>query len=80
MTYALIDLRDIDAPGWSARTVKQLEADFKAGAKGLKFHKSLGLYHRSKKTGKLLRVDDPRLDPVWRLCGTSRADCPSWNG
>jgi predicted TIM-barrel fold metal-dependent hydrolase len=69
LTYALIDLRDIDAPGWSARTVKQLEADFKAGAKGLKFHKSLGLYHRSKKTGKLLRVDDPRLDPVWRLCG-----------
>jgi len=68
LTYALIDLRGMDDDGWVDRTVARLEGDFKAGAKGLKFHKSLGLYSRSKKTGKLVRVDDPRLDPVWKLC------------
>ena len=72
LTFALIDLRQMDAKGWTARTVARLEADFKVGAKGLKFHKSLGLYHRSKKTGKLFRVDDPRLDPIWRLCAKYR--------
>ena len=72
LTYALIDLRGFDEPGWAARTARRLEADFKAGAKGLKFHKSLGLYVRSKKTGKLMRVDDRRLDPIWRLCARYR--------
>ena len=72
LTFALIDLRGMDRPGWGKRTVARLEADFKAGAKGLKFHKSLGLHVRSKKTGKLITVDDPRLDPVWKLCARYR--------
>ena len=34
LTFALVDFRGIDAPNWSARRAKQLEADFLAGAKG----------------------------------------------
>ena len=34
----------------------------------LKFHKSLGLGYRDSHR-KLLVIDDPRLDPIWALCG-----------
>jgi predicted TIM-barrel fold metal-dependent hydrolase len=36
------------------------------GAKGIKVHKSLGLLTRDA-DGKLVAIDDPRLDPVWEL-------------
>ncbi len=67
LTYALIDFKGIDDADWSERTARQLEADFKAGAKGLKFHKSLGLTVRYK-DGRLMPIDDPKLDPVWETC------------
>ncbi|MFO0936456.1 MAG: carbohydrate-binding family 9-like protein [Gemmataceae bacterium] len=57
----------IDEEGWSAREAAQLEAGFKAGAKGLKFHKSFGLTAKYK-TGKLVPVDDPKLDVIWDVC------------
>jgi predicted TIM-barrel fold metal-dependent hydrolase len=44
-----------------------LEESFKAGAKGLKFHKSLGLGVRHK-DGTLMKVDDPKLDPIMEVC------------
>jgi predicted TIM-barrel fold metal-dependent hydrolase len=68
LTFALIDFSGIDDAGWSDREAKRLEEGFQAGAKGLKFHKSLGLGVRGK-DGKLVPVDDPRLDPIWALCG-----------
>jgi hypothetical protein len=34
----------------------------------LKEYKRLGLYLKDK-AGRLIRVDDPKLDPVWRRCG-----------
>jgi predicted TIM-barrel fold metal-dependent hydrolase len=41
-----------------------------AGAKGLKILKTLGLYLRENITsGKLVKVDDPRFDPMWDACG-----------
>ena len=43
LTFALIDFDGIDDPGWTDREAKRLEPSFEAGAKGLKFHKSLGL-------------------------------------
>ena len=45
----------------------RLEESFALGAKGLKFHKSFGLHYRYK-DGKLMQVDDPKLDPVWEMC------------
>jgi predicted TIM-barrel fold metal-dependent hydrolase len=67
LTYALINFEGIDDDGWSAREVRRLEESFAAGAKGLKFHKTLGLRYRYK-SGKLVRVDDPKLDPIWEAC------------
>ncbi len=68
LTYALIDFSGLDDPNWSTREVNRLRASFEAGAKGLKFHKNLGLSYRTN-NGKLLAIDDARLDPIWQLCG-----------
>jgi predicted TIM-barrel fold metal-dependent hydrolase len=67
LTYALIDFSGIDEPGWSDREAAQLRKRFEAGAKGLKFHKTLGLAVRYK-DGRLMPVDDPKLDPIWEVC------------
>jgi predicted TIM-barrel fold metal-dependent hydrolase len=71
LTYALIDFSGLDDPNWSTREANRLRASFEAGAKGLKFHKSLGLSYRTN-NGKLLAIDDARLDPIWQLCGEFR--------
>ncbi|MCX6619727.1 MAG: amidohydrolase family protein, partial [Acidobacteria bacterium] len=43
------------------------------GAKGLKLLKTLGLYLREKITsGPLIKVDDPRFDPMWETCGARK--------
>jgi len=67
LTYALTNFDGIDDPDWGERTAKQLAEDFRAGAKGLKFHKSLGLTVRTKDGG-IVPVDDPKLEAVWRVC------------
>lgn len=67
LTFTLINFEGIDEEGWSDRETKRLKASFEAGAKGLKFHKSLGLTHRYA-DGKLVPVDDPKLDPIWKTC------------
>ena len=66
-TYALINFDGLDDPDWGEREAKRLEESFKMGAKGLKFHKLLGLHYRYK-DGSLMKVDDPKLDPVWGMC------------
>lgn len=67
LTFALIDFSDIDDEGWTAREVARLEESFKAGAKGLKFHKLLGLGYRYA-DGRLVPVDDPKLGPIFETC------------
>lgn len=47
-----------------------IEQAHQAGAKGLKILKTLGLYLRENiMVGKLVRIDDPRFDPMWDTCG-----------
>jgi predicted TIM-barrel fold metal-dependent hydrolase len=67
LTFALVNFDGIDEPDWGEREAKRLEESFQSGAKGLKFHKTLGLRYRYK-GGRLMPVDDPKLDPVWRMC------------
>jgi predicted TIM-barrel fold metal-dependent hydrolase len=67
LTYALIDFSGIDLPGWSDREAARLRESFEAGAKGLKFHKTLGLGVRYK-DGRFMPVDDPKLNPIWEVC------------
>jgi predicted TIM-barrel fold metal-dependent hydrolase len=67
LTFALVDFRGIDEDGWAEREARELEKSFRAGAKGLKIHKSLGLTIRYR-DGRLVRVDDPKLDLIWDTC------------
>jgi predicted TIM-barrel fold metal-dependent hydrolase len=71
LTYALIDFSGVDDPGWSDREASRLRESFEAGAKGLKFHKTLGLGVRTN-DGRFLPVDDPKLDPIWEVCARSK--------
>ena len=68
IVFANIELRSINEPDWSVETVKQLEYDFKNGAKGLKIYKSQGMTNEDSE-GNRIRIDDPRIDPVWAKCG-----------
>lgn len=66
--FTNIDFSDIDDPDWQQRTMKQLEDDVRMGAKGLKIYKNLGMSARDSK-GERIRIDDPRIGPVWDKCG-----------
>jgi len=57
-------------PGYSQFQADEIERAHKAGAKGLKVLKVLGLYLRENvTTGTLVKVDDPRFDAMWEACG-----------
>lgn len=66
--FTNVDFGGIDDPEWQSRMVKQLEDDVKKGAQGLKIYKSLGMRDKDK-SGNRIRVDDPRIDPIWAKCG-----------
>lgn len=63
-----LDYARWDEPGFAEEAVRQVERGHALGASGLKEFKRLGLYLRDK-SGGLLRVDDPKLDGVWKRCG-----------
>jgi predicted TIM-barrel fold metal-dependent hydrolase len=57
-------------PNYQRIQADAIERAHRAGAKGLKILKTLGLYLRENITsGKLVRIDDPRFDPMWDTCG-----------
>jgi predicted TIM-barrel fold metal-dependent hydrolase len=62
------DFSKIDEPDFGIKEAKKLEEAVKMGVRGLKIFKSLGLTIKDK-TGKLVPVDDPRIDPIWAKCG-----------
>jgi predicted TIM-barrel fold metal-dependent hydrolase len=66
--YANLDYAGWDEPGFAAKAAAQIDEAHRLGAAGLKEWKRLGLYLRDK-NGKLILIDDPRLDPVWKRCG-----------
>ncbi len=65
--FANLDFGGIDDPGWGARAAAQLEKDVGHGAQGLKFFKNFGMYVKYG-DGRRMPVDDPALDPVFRVC------------
>ncbi len=68
VVFANVDFDGVGKKDWIEETVTQLREDIANGARGLKVYKSLGL--RNKDTdGNRIAVDDPRLDPIWALCG-----------
>ncbi len=69
ITFANVDFSGVGTPGWTERTVAQLEADVRTGgAGGLKIFKNLGLDVKDA-TGMRVAVDDPRLDALWEKAG-----------
>ena len=61
------DFRDT-SPGFGERMAADLARKIAAGARGLKIFKELGLRHKDSE-GRLIAVDDPRLDPLWEAAG-----------
>jgi predicted TIM-barrel fold metal-dependent hydrolase len=58
---------EADYPKLQAQAIEQAHRD---GARGLKILKTLGLYLREGITsGTLVKIDDPRFDPMWDACG-----------
>jgi predicted TIM-barrel fold metal-dependent hydrolase len=66
--YFSLDYRHWNDPDFTAQAVRQVEEGHRLGAAGLKEFKRLGLSLRDK-AGRLIAVDDPKLDPVWQRCG-----------
>lgn len=57
-------------PGYAKFQGDAIRSAHSAGAKGLKILKTLGLYLRDGgPEGALVKVDDPRFDPMWEECG-----------
>jgi uncharacterized protein len=66
--YFSPDLTRIDEPDFGKNEARRLEEGVHLGIKGLKIFKNLGLTLKDK-SGNIVRVDDPRLDPIWEKCG-----------
>ncbi len=83
--FTNIQFKGFGEKDWTEKAVKQLEADVKMGAKGLKIYKSLGFSGIRDEKGNRVSVSDPRLQPVWQKCGAlgipvliHTADVPSF--
>ncbi|MGH9505112.1 MAG: amidohydrolase family protein [Terriglobales bacterium] len=64
-SYSLF--KEPNYPQLQAQAIEQAHRD---GAYGLKILKTLGLYLRENITsGTLVKIDDPRFDPMWDACG-----------
>lgn len=61
------DFSKIDEPDYGRKEAERLEKAVKMGARGLKIAKNLGLTEKDQ-NGKLIPVDDPRIDPIWAKC------------
>jgi len=66
--FANVSFDGVGGEGWGENAAKQLEEDVTNGAVGLKIYKSLGLRNKDV-DGKRVAIDDPRLAPVWDICG-----------
>ena len=68
LAFTEMDWSRIDDPNFSKEMIAQLDDSVARGARGLKILKNFGLEVQGK-DGKLIAVDDPRMDPVWDECG-----------
>lgn len=66
IVFTNINVNAINEPGWTERTVEQIENDVKLGANGLKIYKNQTM---AVVNGERIRINDPRIDPVWEKCG-----------
>jgi predicted TIM-barrel fold metal-dependent hydrolase len=68
-----LDTRDVEAPDYPKRALRELERCYRAGARGVGEITDKGWGVEAQEQGALprdkrLRFDDPRLDGVWKKC------------
>ena len=68
LQYFNLDYTGWDDPDFARKAIRQVETAHRLGAAGFKEYKRLGLYLRNAR-GELIKIDDPKLDGVWRRCG-----------
>jgi predicted TIM-barrel fold metal-dependent hydrolase len=59
---------DCHRPDFARRMAAELATCKQRGASGLKIFKNFGLEYRNP-DGSLLKIDDPRWEPIWQACG-----------
>ncbi|MCA9211666.1 MAG: amidohydrolase [Planctomycetales bacterium] len=59
---------DCHRPDFARRTANALKEARGLGACGLKIFKRFGLTYKNP-DGSLIKIDDPRWDPIWQACG-----------
>lgn len=69
--FGNIDFSTIDRPAFAADHVAMLERAHARGMAGVKIFKSLGLTIKDR-TGAVVAIDDPRIDPIWAACARLR--------
>jgi predicted TIM-barrel fold metal-dependent hydrolase len=62
---ATFSMEGWDTPGWSDRVSAHLRDAASRGARAVKVWKNIGMSFRDR-SGKLVMLDDPGFDPVWR--------------
>jgi predicted TIM-barrel fold metal-dependent hydrolase len=68
ITFTQPFYRQMAEPAYAKAQADGIAAAKQAGARGLKILKSLGLVVRDADK-RLIKVDDPRFDPMWEACG-----------
>ena len=63
-----LDFERIDEKDFESNTLKIINDAHNKGVMGLKIYKSLGLTDKDSK-GDRIKINDPRLKPIWELCG-----------
>lgn len=66
--FCSIDFSEIDQPNFREKWTQFLVSAKAQGASGLKIFKDLGLTLKDQ-SGKVVPIDDPRIDPIWTKCG-----------
>lgn len=68
IVFGNIDWSRVNEKGFATAAAARMERDVAVGMRGLKIYKALGLEYR-RDSGKLWRIDDPALDPIWAKAG-----------
>jgi len=68
LQYMNLDFKNWDQPDFAQQAVKQVEEGHRLGAAGYKEWKRFGLYLHDGQ-GQLIKIDDPKLDPMWERLG-----------
>jgi len=58
----------VEDPDFGKKVAAEIEKCVQLGARGLKVSKTLGLYWKDRE-GKIVPIDDRRLDGMWQACG-----------